>query len=140
MWGSNIVIIRRGKDINMIPANALGNLCVVPLALLLGAHPLSVAPGDAGLLLLLGGLILPVAFAMITLGPRYLQAPEVSLILLTETVLGPIWVWLALGEVPHPRTMVAGILIVGTLLVHTLLSLSGSRGGKPATETGAPES
>jgi len=123
MWGSNIAIIRSGKAVNMIPANVLGNLCVVPIVFFLGAQPLSVAPVDAGFLLLLGTVVLPVSFAMITLGPRYLQAPEVSLILLTETVLGPIWVWLVLGEVPHSKTLVAGILILGTLLIHTFLSL-----------------
>ncbi len=123
MWGSNIAIIRSGKAVNMIPANVLGNLCVVPIVFFLGAQPLSVAPVDAGFLLLLGTVVLPVSFAMITLGPRYLQAPEVSLILLTETVLGPIWVWLVLGEVPHSKTLVAGLLILGTLLIHTFLSL-----------------
>ncbi|MDX2481797.1 MAG: DMT family transporter [Desulfuromusa sp.] len=123
MWGSNIAIIRSGKAVNMIPANVLGNLCVVPIVYFLGAQPLLLAPVDAGLLLLLGGAILPISFAMITLSPRYLQAPEVSLILLIETILGPIWVWLALGEVPHSRTLIAGLLILGTLLIHTLLSL-----------------
>ncbi len=131
MWGANIVIIRSGKEVNMIPANVLGNLSVVPLAFLLGAEPFDVAQADAALLLLLGGLVLPVAFALITLGPRYLQAPEVSLILLLETILGPIWVWLALGEVPHTRTLLAGLLIISSLLVHTLMSLS-----KPAAVNG----
>ena len=127
MWAINLVILRRGRAVNMIPANVIGNLLVVPLVLLLGAQPLAVSAGDAGYLLLLGGLVLPVAFAMITLGPRYLPAPEVSLILLTETILGPIWVWLVLAEVPDPTTLIAGILIVGTLLLHTLLSLRNLR-------------
>ncbi|MCK4690319.1 MAG: DMT family transporter [Desulfuromonadales bacterium] len=123
MWATNLVILRRGRAVNMIPANVLGNLAVVPVVLLLGAQPLTVTPVDANYLLLLGGLLLPVSFAMITLGPRYLPAPEVSLILLVETILGPIWVWLALGEVPQTTTMIAGLLIIGTLLTHTLLSL-----------------
>jgi len=123
MWGSNIVVIRSGKDVNMIPANVLGNLIVVLVVLVLGAQPLAVTTGEAGLLLLLGGIILPISFAMITLSPRYLQAPEVSLILLIETILGPIWVWLALGEIPHIKTLIAGALILGTLLIHTSFSL-----------------
>lgn len=123
MWGSNIVIIRRGKAVNMIPANVLGNLSVAPIVYFLGAQPLLLVPADAGFLLLLGVVVLPISFAMITLSPRYLQAPEVSLILLIETVLGPIWVWLVLAEVPHTRTLIAGLLILGTLLIHTLLSL-----------------
>lgn len=123
MWATNLVILRRGRNINMIPANVLGNLAVVPIALLLGGSPLQVSPTDASYLLLLGGLLLPVSFAMITLGPRYLSAPEVSLMLLIETILGPIWVWLVLHEVPHPTTIIAGLLILGTLVSHTLLSL-----------------
>ena len=123
MWGAYPVIIRKGKNVNMVPASALGYLGVVPIALFSGAQPLAVTSIDAGLLLLLGGVVLPISFAMISLSPRYLKAPEVSLILLIETILGPIWVWLVLGEVPHSKTLVAGLLILGTLLVHTLLSL-----------------
>lgn len=123
MWGANVVIVRSGKSVNMVPANVLGNICVAFVALVIGAQPLMVTPQDAGLLLLLGGLILPVSFALITLGPRYLQAPEVSLILLAETVLGPFWVWLVVHEAPHQRTLIAGVLILTTLITHTLVSL-----------------
>jgi drug/metabolite transporter (DMT)-like permease len=134
MWGSNLVVIRSGKSVNMIPANLLGNLLVVPAALAAGARPLEIAGPDIWLLLLLGGVVLPVSFTMITLGPRYLPAPEVSLILLVETILGPIWVWLAIGEVPLETTLFAGILIVGTLFVHTLMSLKADQQIKnPAT-------
>ena len=123
MWGSNVVIIRSGKSVDMIPANVIGNLSIAPIVYFLGAEPMSVSSVDAGYLLLLGLVVLPVSFTLITLSPRYLQAPEVSLILLIETVLGPLWVWLALGEVPPTRTLMAGLLILGTLLIHTLLSL-----------------
>ena len=111
----------------MVPANLLGNLLVVPAALLAGAQPLAVTTPDMLFLLLLGGLVLPVSFTMITQGPRYLPAPEVSLILLVETILGPLWVWLAFNEVPLATTLLAGVLIVGTLAVHTLMSLWGHR-------------
>ena len=123
MWGANVVILRSGKEVNMIPANVLGNLSVALVVLLLGAQPLAVTTEEASLLLLLGGVVLPISFALITLSPRYLRAPEVSLILLLETVLGPIWVWLVLGEMPHSRTLIAGFLILGTLLLHTSFSL-----------------
>ncbi len=123
MWAANLVVLRRGKAVNMIPASVLGNLLLVPIVLLFGAQPLAVPTVDIGYLLLLGGAVLPISFAMITLGPRYLPAPEVSLILLVETILGPIWVWMALDEIPANSTLLAGILIVSTLLIHTLLSM-----------------
>jgi len=135
MWAGNLVILRKGKAVNMIPANLIGNLLVVPAALLAGAQPLSVTIPDASLLILLGGIVLPVSFTMITLGPRYLPAPEVSLILLIETVLGPIWVWLVLNEVPQAATLLAGMLIIGTLVVHTLASLWAMYRLQPATDS-----
>jgi drug/metabolite transporter (DMT)-like permease len=133
-WASNIVILRSSKAVNMVPANLLGNLLVVPAALLAGAQPLAVTTPDMLFLLLLGGLVLPVSFTMITQGPRYLPAPEVSLILLVETILGPIWVWLAFNEVPQATTLLAGVLIVGTLVVHTLMSLWRQRQPEVAVE------
>ena len=136
MWGSNLVVIRKGKSVNMIPANLIGNLLVVPVALILGAQPGSVSGGDMTFLLLLGGVVLPISFTLITLGPRYLPAPEVSLILLVETILGPIWVWMVVGEVPHASTFFAGLLIVGTLVVHTLMSLRASQQAPQMTKRG----
>ncbi len=132
MWAGNLVILRRAKAVNMIPANVIGNLLVVPITLLLGAEPLAVSGSDFSYLLLLGGLVLPVSFAMITLAPRYLPAPEVSLLLLTETILGPIWVWLALAEVPQTATLIAGALIIATLTFHTLFALHEVRRRTPA--------
>ncbi len=123
MWASNIVTLRSGRAINMVPANLLGNLLVVPAALLAGAQPLALSGSDMLFLILLGGIVLPVSFTMITMSPRYLPAPEVSLILLIETIVGPVWVWLVLGEVPLTTTLLAGLLIVGTLAAHTLASL-----------------
>lgn len=137
MWASNLVVLRKGKAVNMVPANLLGNLMVVPITLLAGAQPLSVSPTDMTYLILLGGIVLPVSFTLITMGPRYLPAPEVSLILLTETILGPIWVWLALNEVPQATTLVAGALIISTLALHTFMSLWATRQHGAAEEIGA---
>lgn len=137
MWASNLVVLRKGKAVNMVPANLLGNLMVVPITLLAGAQPLSVSPTDMTYLIVLGGIVLPVSFTLITMGPRYLPAPEVSLILLTETILGPIWVWLAINEVPQATTLVAGALIISTLALHTFMSLWATRQHGVAEEVGA---
>lgn len=125
-WAGNLVVLRHARSVNMTPAVALGGALAALLALVLGARPLAVAPADFGLLLLLGGLVLPLSFALITLGPRHLPAAEVSLILLLETFLGPLWVWWVLGEVPNPPTIIAGALILGTILLHSLASLRGA--------------
>ncbi len=83
---------------------ALGAL-VAALAAAPLADPGSVTSADALLLALVGLVIAPVAFGSISLGPRHLPAQEVSLLMLLETVLGPLWAWLILGQAPGRATL-----------------------------------
>lgn len=106
----------------MIPALALSGVIVAAIVAPL-ANPLSVTGRDMGLLLLLGLLIMPISFGLLTEGPRYLPAPEVSLILLLETGLGPFWVWLAIGEAPTTATFVGGGVLLVTLIGHAFLGV-----------------
>ncbi|MDX1576025.1 MAG: DMT family transporter [Kiloniellales bacterium] len=115
-------VLRRHRHVNMIPAIALGNLMTAFVSLPLAAT-LWVAPLDALWLGLLGIVVMPVGAALITTGPRYLPAPEVSLILLLETVLGPFWVWLALGEVPSDRSLLGGAIVIAALAGHAIAAL-----------------
>ena len=76
-------------------------------------------------LLLANGLVLqPLAIALISMGPRYLPAPEVALITLLEAILGPLIVWLVLAEDPGAYTLVGGAIIILTLSVHSALRLA----------------
>lgn len=115
----NFVLVRHVRPRNMIPCLPIGGIFTA-LILLPFAHPLSLATPDAFFMAILGLFVLPVSFALITLGPRYLHAAEVSLLMLLETVLGPIWVWLFVQEVPTAQTLWGGSLVLATLILHTL--------------------
>lgn len=119
----NFVLIRRAKHVDMIPATALNNLILAVTVLFFGARPTAVTGTDIGYLLIVGLLIVPIAMGCLTTGPRYLPAADVSLIMLLETPLGPFWVWLVLNEVPELATIGAGIIILCTLFIHTLVSM-----------------
>ena len=121
MAGS-FVLIRFARVSNMIPAVAISGL-LIAVAVAPLVPDFSVAPRDMMFLLVLGGIIIPVSFALITLGPRYISAPEVSLLMLIETVLGPTWVWLALGEQPSSTTYIGGAVVLGALIAHSIISL-----------------
>lgn len=84
------------------------------------ASPTAVPVDDWGWVLLLGAVVLPLAFGMMAVGPKYLPAPEVGLILLGETVLGPLWVWLVMNEQPGSSTLFGGLLVILTLVSHSL--------------------
>ena len=115
-------IVRRARSINMVPASALSGglsaLAVAPFA-----TPFALSGGQAGLMLLLGLVLLPAAFGLMTLGPRYLPAPEVALVLLLETVLGPLWVWLVIDEEPSAHALVGGAIVIAALIGHSVLAL-----------------
>jgi len=124
------VIIRRRRDLNLVPAAGLGallsGLVVLPLA-----APLSLAGVQIAYALAMSVLVLPVAFALLTLGPRTLPAPEVALLLLLETVLGPMWVWLGVGERPSEAAFLGGGIVIGTLVAHSAWRLG--RRAEPTT-------
>lgn len=100
------------------PVSIWGAGVLTVLASLPLASPLSIPREDVGWTALLGLVVLPTAFGLMAVGPRYLPAPEVGLLLLGETVLGPIWVWLVLGETPGSSTLTGGTLVILTLALH----------------------
>ena len=124
--------IRAARTVNMVPAIALGTSLTATVALLLGGRVPS-TPGEAGLLLLLGGVLLPAAAALLATAPRHLPAPEVTLIVRLEMVLGPLWVWLVLGEAPGLSAAIGGAVILAALTVHSYLTLRTSD-ARPAVE------
>ena len=124
MAGS-FVLIRRAHLVNMIPAVAISGLIMAILAAPLA--PSLVVPGwDRLYLFLLGAVIIPIAFGLITLGPRYISAPEVSLLTLIETVLGPTWVWLMLGEILSSTTLVGGVVVLTAIIGHSVIAMHSS--------------
>ncbi|MEX3017023.1 DMT family transporter [Gymnodinialimonas hymeniacidonis] len=65
-----------------------------------------------------GGLVLPISFYCLSLASRHTATANVSLLLLLETVLGPLWVWLAIGEAPTALMLVGGAIVVGSLALY----------------------
>jgi drug/metabolite transporter (DMT)-like permease len=125
------VVVRRHREVNMIPATGLGLLIAAVLALPLAAFPV-IAPMQWLWIALGGLLVVPFGLMLLTLGPRYLAAPEVAVLLLLETVIGPFWVWLVLAEEPGTRSLIGGAIIVTALFLHALVRLrSGQRGNGP---------
>ncbi len=123
--GISFTITRKHKDVNMIPAMALSGLFgafVAGIVSIIFGNSLNLEP-QAIPYLVLAGIIVSLAFALITLGPRYITAPEVSLIMPLETVFGSYLGWIFLSEKPSTLTIVGGIIIILTLSIHAWLSL-----------------
>ena len=93
-------------------------LLVLPLA-----APLAVSASDFGYLLLMGLYVVPIGTALMFVGPRYIPAAEVGLLMLLESILGPIWVWVAFAEQPGIYTLMGGAIVLSTLALNTVWAL-----------------
>lgn len=120
------VLLRKARGRDMLPALAWGGLITATVAFLF-APTVVVGGADLFFLPLLVLLVVPVSFILISTGPRYLPAPEVGLLMLLETILGPLWVWLVLAETPPPASLIGGVIIVLTLAVNAWLGLKEQR-------------
>lgn len=127
----SFVMIQRHREVSMLPAVSWSGvilaLCALPLA-----HPADVSSETFGLTVLLCLLIVPMSMGLIALSPRYLSAPEVSLVMRLEVLLAPLWVWLVLGEVPSRQTFIGGGVILVTLVALSIVSIRPKRRVHPS--------
>jgi len=112
-----IVITRHRRDVSMAPA-----VCLSQLIVLLVAAPFA-APGtatsaDVGYIVLLGVGQMGCGLAFMTAGARLIPAAEVALISLLEVVLGPLWVWIAVGESPAATAIVGGSVVMVAVVLQ----------------------
>ncbi len=110
-----------------VPAVACGNLiaCLVTLP---AALPIRGAtPVDWAVLAFLGIFQIAIAYIFMVRGVRRVGALEVSLLLLLEPVLSPLWAWLVHGEQPGTLAIAGGLVIVAATAVYTWA------GARPAT-------
>ncbi|MEM7206895.1 MAG: DMT family transporter [Pseudomonadota bacterium] len=118
---STFVFTRKKKDGDMTPAVALSGLMVALIAAP-SIDPFDVPPESALLLLALGA-VMTIALTLMFIGPRYIPAAEVSLMLPLETVCGTLIVWLIINEVPNVESLIGGGIIIIALFVHAMIAL-----------------
>jgi drug/metabolite transporter (DMT)-like permease len=123
----NVVVLRAAAaKLDLVPAVMLGGalscLIAMPFAL-----PFSATPRDLALLAFLGIFQLGLPCMLLVLASRALLAPEIALLGLLEVVLGPLWVWFAVGEDPGRATLVGGAVMLGALAANELAAFRAQR-------------
>ena len=122
---------------NMIPTTAIAGF----LASLVGGIG-AAASGETALLpassmgwlALQGFVVLPIAFICMALGPRYISGTETQLLLLIETVFGPVWVQIAGFEAMSALGGVGMAVIVVCLLFNGVFSIRAANREKRSIE------
>ena len=135
---ATILTIIRATGSKVATSLALGSLASSLIALsFFGIVPSSLlgtgAFGMPSLIWLgLNGLIvMPLATVLLARGPRLLPSADVSMFFMLETILTPIWTWMLFAEVPSPRVLLGGLLLIVTLLAHSWWRLAVSLRATP---------
>jgi drug/metabolite transporter (DMT)-like permease len=122
---ASFTIVSKNRDRDMLPAMALGGF-LTALVLEPLVSPSLISDHDLFILVLMGFFMLPVAASLMYIGPKYISAPEVGLMILLESVFGPLWVWMALGEHPGNLALLGGGIILVTLSLHAYIGMRDS--------------
>lgn len=126
-WALTLVLLRRIEGAGPtspdgLSAVVLGNLLAALMALPF-AWPLPAAPlADWTTMIYLGVFQIGLAYWCLTRAVRQLPALEVSLLLLIEPTLNPVWTWLIRNEDPGRLVIVGGAIILAATAVRSLVT------------------
>ena len=86
---------------------------------------IQVRADEMGAMLLSAAIAMPIGFVLLQIAPRYISATEVSLFLLLESIIAPVWVWLVLDEAPSSTTLTGSAIVISALLFYSHQMLKG---------------
>ncbi len=125
------VALRWGKSGEMLPSVFLSGLFAIiitsaicwasGLAFVLSAKEALISTG-MGVFQVGAGLV------FYTLGSRTVPAAELTLLSMAEVLLGPLWVWLFLGETANLNTLIGGLVLLAAIAGN---AISGARRKPP---------
>ena len=114
-----IMIIRKNPKLDLIPAIWFASLFSVLYSLIM-VDSFNFSNHDIFMGFLLGVPQLTFGFICITIGSRTTRAVTVGLLMLSETIFAPIWVWLFLNEIPPSSVFIGGTIIIFAIIIKSL--------------------
>ena len=139
VWALTLLMLRKiGREDadgnatvgGVVTGNALACIAAAPFAL-----PLPAAEaGEWATLVYLGVFQIGLAYICLSGAIRRLPALEISLLLLLEPVLNPVWTWLIRGEEPGAWTIAGGAIIICATAIKVVAD------SRTAVRTSPPES
>ncbi|MDO7736053.1 MAG: DMT family transporter [Planktomarina temperata] len=117
----NFTIIRKDTDVPFVLAIAVGAIAAAGLAAVFATTLAWPALPQMAAIALTGIFILPLSFVTLSYAARFVPSSTVSLIMLLETVLGPLWVWWGIGEAPSAMMLIGGGIVLTCLSVFLIL-------------------
>ena len=124
------VVVRYRRQVEMLPCLLIGSILVIVVSLPVTGGDLVLPWNDIWLCLFWGVFLSGLVNWAFIIASRHLATAELTLLMLIEFALGPIWVWLFVGEVPHYWTLIGGAIIIASVAVRATLELKRHSGSE----------
>lgn len=121
-----LLIIRGKRRTDMLPATCLSGIVMAGVAVIF-IKSFVISNHDLVIAIIMGCLQFGIGFWCFTVASRYIMASEVALFSLTESILGPIWVWIGVGEKPSWLTLVGSAVVLVSVVAYCVNGIRSER-------------
>ena len=112
-----IMIVRKFPKVDMVPAQFIAGICSCLIGFFL-SDKIMISTHDIFLGFIAGFFQVGFGFIFITIGARTTPSAMVGIIMLSESVLGPIWAFIFVSERPSLFTLIGGVIILTAVLIQ----------------------
>ncbi len=120
------IALRWGKLEDMLPAVFLAGVFATIVSALVcqfGKYGFDIPAKDIAIAFSMGVFQVGLGLAIYTVGSKVLPAAELALLSMTEVLLGPVWVWLFIGEMVSFPTLVGGAILMLSIAGNAISGL-----------------
>ena len=116
-----VIVVRKYPKTDMVPAQFIAGVTAAVIGYLV-AEQLTISLHDFFLAFLAGFFQIGFGFILITIGSQTTPAAVVGVLMLTESVFGPLWAWLFIKEIPPTAVLIGGTIIVFSILFQSFFN------------------
>ena len=117
-----VVVLRKWRTVNMLPVIILGSALGALNAAFMSGWAFSISLHDTVLLFFWGAVLSTAVHVIFAWGSRHVPGAEITLLILIEFILSPMWVWLIIDEQPSPATLIGGSLVIASVASRAVAS------------------
>lgn len=136
-FGYYTTLIRSARRIDpSVPLVIAGcTLLIIGCAVVIGRGGFEVSPIQALVGVFAGSALLALPLAVFNIAQRVVPAPEAAILIMSEIILAPLWVWVFVGEKASVSTLAGGSIILLAVVWVTWTRVP-RRGRRPITSRG----
>ena len=113
-----VMLVRKNSNLDLVPAVWYASIFSGIYSIIM-VESFNFSNHDIFMGFLLGVPQLTFGFICITIGSKTTRSVTVGLLMLTETIFAPLWVWLFLKEIPPFSVFIGGLIIIFAIIIKS---------------------